>query len=432
MPALGMFQDTGKLVSWLKKAGDRVAKGEAIMEIETDKATVEVEAQADGVLGGIRAQPGQDVPVGETIAWILAPGESLPGEGAAGLSQVDAAPLANPAAPSAEVSPLARRIAEQHGVDLAQVKSDGGRVHKKDVLAYLQTQTAAPTPARLAPASPKARRLAQELGLEVAALQGSGPHGAVLAGDVQAAAQIPRQSAVPTIPEPAIMREENASLPVSGIWRVMVERISQEWREAPHFYLAREANASRLLAWRELAQKRLAIKITITDLLVRLVASSLAQHPRLAARWENGHILAGGEINIGLAIAIEDGLTVPVVHHADRLSLRQISQRRQELVERAQAGRLKQDDLLGGAFTISNLGMYGIDAFNAIVNPPQAAILAVGRIADRVVALNEQPAVQPVMTLTLSCDHRVVDGARGAQFLQTLVALIEEPLGLVD
>ncbi len=436
MPALGMFQDTGKLVSWLKKEGDPVAKGEAIMEIETDKATVEVEAQADGVLRGVRAQPGQDVPVGETIAWLLAPGESLPGEAAA-TQPLAAAPLTPAPAAIAEphageASPLARRIAEQHGVDLAQVKADGGRVQKKDVLAYLQAQQAALQAARLLPASPKARRLAQELGVELAALRGSGPQGAVLAADVQAAASVPQPGAAPVSRALAAASEDTAALPVSGVWRVMVERISQEWREAPHFYLAREANAARLLAWRELAQKRAGVKITITDLLIRLAASALVQHPRLAARWENGKILATGGVNIGLAIAIEEGLTVPVVHRADTLSLRQISQRRQELVERAQAGRLKPEDLQGGVFTISNLGMYGIDAFNAIVNPPQAAILAVGRIADRVVALNGQPAVQPMMTLTLSCDHRVVDGARGAQFLQTLVALIEEPMALLD
>jgi pyruvate dehydrogenase E2 component (dihydrolipoamide acetyltransferase) len=430
MPALGMFQDTGKLVSWLKQEGERVAKGEAIMEIETDKATVEVEAQAEGVLRGVRAQPGQDVPVGETIAWILAPGESLPAEAPASQPQpVELAPSAaaqSEASLTGKTSPLARRIAAQHGVDLAQVRPDGGRIQKNDVMAYLQAQESAPMPARLSPASPKARRLAQELGLSLETMQGSGPGGAVLAGDVQSAAERSRQIELPASQEPG------EGLPVSATWRVMVERISLAWKEVPHFYLAREANATRLLAWKETAQRRAGLKITVTDLLVRLAASALAQHPRLAARWENGQLLAGKDLNIGVAMAIEDGLVAPVVHQADRKTLRQIGERRLQLVERAQAGRLKPQDLAGGVFTISNLGMYGIDAFNAIVNPPQAAILAVGRIAERVIALNGQPVVQPMMTLTLSCDHRVVDGARGAQFLQALVELIEEPLGLVE
>lgn len=328
------------------------------------------------MLGGIRSQPGQDVPVGETITWLLAPGEALPEEAAASQPQAAVAVVESPAALLGEISPLARRIAGQHGVDLAQVKGDGGRIQKKDVLAYLQAQQVAPPPARLTLASPKARRLVLELGLAAENITGSGLQGAVLAADVQAAhlqpaREISRQSAVPANREPAGTLAESAALPVSGIWRVMVERISQAWREAQHFYLAREANASRLVAWREMAQKRAGVKITITDLLVKLAASALAQHPRLAARWENGQILAGGEINIGLAIAIEDGLTVPVVHRAGALSLRQISQRRQELVERAQAGRLKQDELTGGVFAISNLGMYGTDAFNDVVNPPR-------------------------------------------------------------
>jgi pyruvate dehydrogenase E2 component (dihydrolipoamide acetyltransferase) len=212
----------------------------------------------------------------------------------------------------------------------------------------------------------------------------------------------------------------------------MVERLTQAWTTIPHFYLIREANASRLITWREKAQKSSTEKITYTDLLVKLTAAALRKYPRLNSSWTNNSIILNQDINIGLAVAVEDGLLVPAIHHADELSLSQIASRRSELVTRAQASKLSLDDLSGGTFTISNLGMYGVDAFNAIVNPPQAAILAVSRIADRVVPVNGQPAVQPMITFSLSCDHRAVDGARGAQFLQALAEMVEEPLLLLD
>jgi pyruvate dehydrogenase E2 component (dihydrolipoamide acetyltransferase) len=185
------------------------------------------------------------------------------------------------------------------------------------------------------------------------------------------------------------------------------------------------------VAWRERISKRTGARITYTDLLVRLAAAALVQHPRTNVAWKDGAIVQHAEVNVGLAVAIEDGLVVPVLHRADTLSLAEIAARREDLVTRAQTGRLRPADIQGGGFTISNLGMYGVDAFSAIVNPPQAAILAVGRITDRVVAVNGQPAVQPTIVLTLSCDHRALDGARAAQFLGALADLVEEPLGLL-
>jgi pyruvate dehydrogenase E2 component (dihydrolipoamide acetyltransferase) len=216
---------------------------------------------------------------------------------------------------------------------------------------------------------------------------------------------------------------------------MMAERVTQAWTTIPHFYLLREANAAALVAWRASAQPRLSAKLTVTDLLIKLVAAALRQHPRLNASWQAGEaraILLNPDINVGLAVAVDDGLVVPVIHQADRLGLAELAGRRAELAARAQAGKLSPADLSGGTFTVSNLGMYGVDAFTAIVNPPQAAILAVGRIADRVVPLDGQPAVQPMLTLSLSCDHRVVDGARAAQFLQTLAELVESPMRLLD
>jgi pyruvate dehydrogenase E2 component (dihydrolipoamide acetyltransferase) len=211
----------------------------------------------------------------------------------------------------------------------------------------------------------------------------------------------------------------------------MAERMTASWTTAPHFYLVREVNVGRLVAWLEHARTHTGVRVTYTDLLVKLVAAALVRHPRVNVSWKDGGIVQHADVNVGLAVAIDDGLVVPVIHRADTLGLAEIAARREDVVARAQGGKLRPADIQGGVFTISNLGMFGVDAFNAIVNPPQAAILAVGRIADRVVAVNGQPAVQPTMVLTLSCDHRALDGARGAGFLGALADLIEEPLALL-
>jgi len=445
MPALELAQETGKIIHWLKRPGDPVQKGEPVVEIETDKVTVELEAPASGVLRDVSAHEGDVVPVGRTIAVVFAAGEAvgaagaapvMPAANAAATAAVPAAPLAASAsAAGVKASPLARKLAEQHGVDLTRLRTASGRIEKADVLAFVESQKGAARDgagARLAPASPKARRLAAERGVDIGGLRGSGPGGAVLAVDVQAAAR-------PLAPVPAMPGAPRVSAPgvsapgagVSTIWRIMAERMTTSWTTAPHFYLVREVNVSRLVSWLDKARKQTGAHITYTDLLVKLVAAAMTQHPRVNVSWRDGTIVQNGEINIGLAVAIDDGLVVAVIHRADTLRLAELASRREDVVSRAQAGKLRPPDIQGGTLTISNLGMYGVDAFNAIVNPPQAAILAVGRIADRVVALNGQPAVQPTMVLTLSCDHRALDGARGAQFLGALADLIEEPLALL-
>lgn len=455
LPALGMAQDTGKIVRWLKSAGESVRKGEPVAEIETDKATVEIESPASGILADVKGEVGEDIPVGQVIAKVLTADEL---QGRTGMSNgilsavPDAAqaedvlvPVANDRVQDGNrrsagiaASPLAARIAGEHNVDLSQVKAAGKRIQKADVLEYLQQQeqTVSLTgQSRLQAASPKARRLAREQRKDLAAIAGTGPGGAVLVADILTAPVLIAEQAVSSarvseeVISPASVQRETA---VGSIWRIMAERTAQSWTTVPHFFLVREVNASRLISWRESVQKRVSAKVTYTDLLVKVVAKALGNHSHLNATWRDNSITWNVEINIGLAVAVEQGLIVPVIRRANTLGVHEIAARRQELVAKAQAGRLRPDDLAGGTFTISNLGMYGVDAFNAIINQPQAAILAVGRIADRVVPLNGQPAVQPMMTLSLSCDHRVVDGARGAQFLETVAALIEEPLGLVD
>jgi pyruvate dehydrogenase E2 component (dihydrolipoamide acetyltransferase) len=429
MPALELAQETGKILKWIKSPGDIVVKGEPIVEIETDKVTVEIEAPASGVLREVTANVGDVVPVGRTIAVIVAPAEaaapSAPTPGAPGEAPRVGADVVR-------ASPLARKLAEQHGVDLARLKTASGRIEKADVLAYVEAQktpagngaaAAAPAAAavRLVAASPKARRLAAERGVDLRALHGSGPGGAVIADDVATA------TTAQAVAAPASAGAER----VSNVWRIMAERMTSSWTTAPHFFLVREVNVSRLASWLTQARKHSGAQVSYTDLLVRLVAAAIAQQPRVNVSWKDGTLVQHPEINIGLAVAIDDGLVVPVIHRADTLTLGQLAERRRDVVARAQSAKLRPADIQGGTFTISNLGTYGVDAFSAIVNPPQAAILAVGRIADRVIAVNGQAVVQPTMVLTLSCDHRALDGARGAQFLGALADLIEEPLALL-
>ncbi len=422
MPALGMAQDEGVLLRWLKREGEMVEAGEPLMEVATDKVDVQVEAPASGVLTAVTAQEGDEIPVGQVIGLIAAEGEELPP--AATPTPTGDIPDEATAAPPPESrasSPVAARMAAEHGIDLSQVPASGERISKEDVEAHLRS---AASPERVL-ASPKARRLARERGVDLASLAGSGPEGAVLAADVPLESQ-----PVPSAPQPVPALGQPEQQPVSRMWQIMAQRLTESWNSVPHFYLVREVDAGQLMSWRDLlaADGEGAAKVTFTDLLTKLAALSLAAYPRLNSFWQDGAILTNPDVNVGLAVAVEEGLLVPVVHNADRLRVEEIAVRRADLVARASQGALQPNDFAGGTFTISNLGMFGVDAFNAIVNPPQAAILAVGRIADRVVALDGQPAVRPMMTLTLSCDHRAVDGVRAAQFLDALVGLIEEPL----
>jgi pyruvate dehydrogenase E2 component (dihydrolipoamide acetyltransferase) len=450
MPALGMAQETGTLLTWHKREGETVQKGELLMTVATDKTDVEIEAPVDGVLRGVTLKEGEEAPVGQVIAWLLAAGEALPG---ANIETRDKETrdkeTRDRETVTRAVTPVAARMAAEYGVDLRLVRASGERIQKEDVLAYLaeQEKPTQPTATSLVNgkvlASPKARRLATEQGLDLATISGSGPDGAIIAADVLAAAQA-KPAVAPLVAEPAPITQSPSlqssvsslqspdALPMSRPWRIMAQRLQQSWTTVPHFYLERDVNASALGQWRKALQARSSTKITYSDLMVKTVATALRKHPRLNASWQNEQIIANGAINVGLAVAVEDGLLVPVVHGADRLGLHEIAERRIDLVEKAQSGKLAPTDLANGTFTISNLGMFGVERFNAIVNPPQAAILAVGAIVDRVVPVNGQPAVQPMMTLTLSCDHRIVDGARAAQFLQTLVGYLEDPLSMLD
>jgi pyruvate dehydrogenase E2 component (dihydrolipoamide acetyltransferase) len=268
-------------------------------------------------------------------------------------------------------------------------------------------------------ASPKARRIARERGIDLAAIAGSGPGGAIVASDLVATSGETGRGA------------GDGARELGAIWRRMAERTTASWQSTPHFFLVRDVDASGLVSLRESLRTRPGYEtVTHTDLLVKLAAEALVRHPRVNASWRDGDVVRSEQVNVGIAVAIEEGLVVPVVHGADRLGLGEIAARRTELVAAAREGRLQPHDVSAGTFTISNLGMFGVDAFLAIVNAPQAAILAVGRIADRVVAVAGQPAVRPLLTFALSFDHRVVDGARGAEFLDTLASHAEDPAWL--
>ena len=273
--------------------------------------------------------------------------------------------------------------------------------------------------------SPKARRLAKELGVDLASVRGSGPGGEILASDVQAAAAAPSASA-------AIAKKSGSVEVPSSLGRIMAERTTQSWTTVPHFFVSREIEASGLNQYREhVAAGNSQVRITHTDLLVALVARVLLKHPRLNASWSAEGIRLHEHVNMGVAIAVSDGVVAAVIPDAHSASLADISVQRREVAERARAGKLRPADIADATFTISNLGMYQVDQFSAIITPPQAAILAVGAIADRVVAVHGQPAVRPMMTVTLSCDHRVADGARAALFLGDLADAMREPAKLL-
>jgi pyruvate dehydrogenase E2 component (dihydrolipoamide acetyltransferase) len=385
MPALEMAQETGKLIAWLKKEGDRVSKGEPLLEIETDKAIMEIESPGEGVLGGVKAEAGAEIPVGQTIAWILRPGENVP-------------------------------------IDQPVSQSGRHKEHPSSQAVPVTTEVAAKSAAQIK-VSPKARRLARELKVDLTGVRGSGAGGEILASDIEAAAGALAKQQLPAA--------QTSTDSLSTIARLMAERTTQSWTSVPHFFVVREVDAGALNGVRvQIAaafENKQSLRITHTDLLIVLVARVLARHPRVNASWTGDGIHNNADVNIGLAMAVEDGVVAPVIPGADRLDLGQIAAQRKDLTERARAGKLRPADLAGGTFTISNLGMYNVDAFTAIIIPPQAAILAVGRIADRVVPFEGKPAIRPMLTLTLSADHRVIDGARAALFLDELVQAMLVP-----
>jgi pyruvate dehydrogenase E2 component (dihydrolipoamide acetyltransferase) len=397
LPRLGQGMESGTIVKWLKVEGDPVAKGEPLYELDTDKVTQEVEAEASGVLLKIAVANGE-VPVGETIAFIGSQGERIAVE--------------SPGGDSTKGEP----------------RAEAGRSGEKLAVGNGSPPSAAPqapldTAAGRVKASPLARRIARERGIDLAALLGTGPDGRIVAEDVERA----EAGAAAPAPVAAAPAAEVESRPLSNLRKTIARRLTQAWT-VPAFQLTVSADmtrASELIAkQRELHPE---VRITVTDLLTKVCAQGLKRHPDMNVQYTEDALLAFSGADVGIAVAAPQGLVVPVVHGAERLTLAEIAAVRADLVGRAREAKLRTEDLEGGTFTISNLGMYEVEQFVAVLNPPQASILAVGATRDEVVARDGELEIAPLMTMTLTCDHRAVDGATGAEFLRTVKTFLEDP-----
>ena len=390
LPRLGQGMEAGTIVKWLKSEGERVEKGEPLFEVDTDKATQEVEAEASGVLLKIAVAEGE-VPVGQTIAVIGEEGESVPVE----------SPEAPADTPEPDVSSERTTSGTTYReTSSPQAENGGGRVK----------------------ASPLARRMARERGISLEGLRGTGPEGRIIAEDVE------RGEARPEVARPAAaVVTEVERVPLTKIRTTIARRLTEAW-EVPVFQLTVSADMTDANALLERARElNPDLRITVTDLLTKFSAIALARHRGVNVQFTEEALLRFPAANIGLAVAAPSGLVVPVIRDAQRLSLAETAAQRTDLVDRARAGSLRQQDLEDGTFTISNLGMFGVDQFIAVLNPPQAAILAVGATHDTPVVRDGQVVARPMMTMTLTVDHRAVDGAEAADFLRTLKTFVEEP-----
>jgi pyruvate dehydrogenase E2 component (dihydrolipoamide acetyltransferase) len=410
LPRLGQGMESGTIVKWLKSEGDDVKKGEPLYELDTDKVTQEVEADATGVLLRIAVAEGE-VPVGRTIAVIGEAGEEVSVE-----------------SPEEDMKKAADEESQQTGEKPARAPAreqerERGREASTEGASGSEPQSPERNGGRIK-ASPLARRIARERGIELASLSGTGPEGRIVAEDVERAAATGGTAAPLAAP---VVSGEVESRSLTSIRKTIARRLTQAWT-VPVFQLTVTVEMTRT---NELVAKLRAanpdVRITVSDVLTKLSAAALMKHRDMNAQYTDEAIQIFPSANVGIAVAAPQGLVVPVIQAAERRTIPEIALARAEVVERARANKLQPADLGGGTFTISNLGMFGVEQFIAVLNPPQAAILAVGSTDDRVVAVDGAPAVRPMMTVTLTCDHRAVDGATGAEFLRTLKASLEEP-----
>jgi pyruvate dehydrogenase E2 component (dihydrolipoamide acetyltransferase) len=436
MPKLGLTMTVGRVVHWLVEEGSEVTKGQILAEIESDKAIMQVESPADGILGRIVVPKGEEVPVGQVIAWVLEPGEAVPAEeplagvevggaedGAVAAVEPETVAEAQPRTERILASPRARKLAKELGVDLSQVTGTGpkGRITGDDVSAFAMAP-----PDKRVKASPLARKLAREAGLDLTAVQGTGPGGRITSEDIQRALAAQRP------PTPPVLKAKPAEMvALTGIRRTIAERMSASHTTTARVTLFTEVDATSLVGWRErLKAKALdqgAEPPCYNDLLIKIVATALREFPYMNASLTDDGIQQWSQVNVGLAIDTERGLIVPVIRDADRKGVWAIAQDVRSLVARARDGTIMPDELHGGTFTITNLGMYGVDGFAPIINLPECAILGVGRIVTKPVVWEGQICARQRMTLSLTFDHRIVDGAPAARFLQRVAQLIEEP-----
>lgn len=421
MPKLGMAMSEGKVVKWLKDDGAKVKKGEPVVVVMSKKITYEVEAPADGIVRHV-AHAKDTCGIGEVIGFITAPGEEIPEVEVAAPPEIPAAVPVAAAVPAEEKveapreekfipsSPAARRLAKELGVDISRVIPSGRRITEKDVRRFYEEQS------RIV-ASPLARRMAEEEGLDLTQIQGTGPGGRIIEEDVLRALEA---RAAPAAGPPKVIS-------FIGMRQAIAERMMESLHSMAQLTLTSQADVTALVGLRDLLRQRWDARISYTDLIVKAVAMALREHPILNSTLVSDEIVIQDEINIGVAVALEEGLIVPVVREADKKNVLEIHRTVRDLAERARKDALSVDEVTGSTFTITNLGMYGIDAFTPIINPPEVAILGVGRITEELALVNGHVAARSKMVLSLTIDHRIVDGAPGAAFLQTLVQFLEHP-----
>ena len=418
MPRLSDTMEEGVIAAWRKQVGDQVSRGDVVADIETDKAIMELEAYDDGVLEKILVAEGETVPIGTPIAVL--------GDGSGVSSEPEPAPSEQSAEDTAEQSaPRTNGVPAPTEAPVAQPQQDAG---------------APPKPK----ASPLAKAVARELGVNLADVQGTGPGGRIIRADVEAAAE-QQQAAQPAAPQPAQPApaaaqpargtEDVEEVPLSRIRKVTAKRLTESKQQAPHFYLTSAIDVTELVEFRATLNERLLAaggpKVSINDLVVKAVATALRANPSLNVSFAEDKLLQHKRIHLGVAVALEDGLVVPVIRDADRKSVSEIAAEAKEKAVRAREGKLRPDEMSGSTFSISNLGMFGIEEFSAVINPPEAGILAVGAVKDEVQVREGEFVARKIMRVTLSADHRAVDGAVGAAFLQQLTGLLEDPLRII-
>ncbi|AIE83829.1 dihydrolipoamide acetyltransferase family protein [Fimbriimonas ginsengisoli] len=409
MPKMGDGMEEGTLLEWLKKEGDKVKTGEVIGTIQTDKATLELEAPGTGSLAGFLLKGGETVPVGVPIAAILKEGESLP----AGWGGKDAMPAASAA---------------------AEVPVPNGAVPAAEAAPAVNQAAPAPAPAADAgrvKASPLARKIAQEKGLDLGQIQGSGPGGRIVEKDVRGAT--PAAPAAAAAPQPVAASEEDVVVPLPRLRQITAKRTLESKTQVPHFYVTVEVDVERIMELREMFERDGSGKISINDFVVKASALALRDMPIVNSVFQGDKLLQKGGVHVGIAVALEDGLTVPVIKNVDALSLRQISARAKELAKKARDNKLGMDELQGSTFAISNMGMLDVDNFIAIINQPNAAIVAIASVRKKVVVgENDEIEIRSRMNITGSFDHRVVDGAVGAKFINLMKDYLQNPTRLMS
>jgi pyruvate dehydrogenase E2 component (dihydrolipoamide acetyltransferase) len=400
MPKLGLTMTEGLIVEWRKKEGDPVSKGDILFVLETEKVTFEVEAPEDGSLGKILVKEQETVPVGAIVAYLLKPGESA--------VAITASPAAAPRAEAASPAPAAASAASAAAA--ASAAPAGGRVK----------------------ASPLARKVARECGIDLAAVAGTGPGGRVLRQDVEKAKASGIQKPATAAPAPAAPAAEEKLVPFTGMRRTIAKKMLQSKIESAQTYMSNTVDASKLQQYREallpFVEKKYGVRLTITDLMMKVTAAALREHPVVNTRWTDKGILYLPEVHMGMAMALDEGLIVPVIKSINAKSLGQIAGDRTSLIKKGKTNSFLPDDIKGSTFTLSAMGMFGIEQFTAIINQPENAILGVAAIIDKPVVVKGQIVIRPMMNVSLSYDHRTIDGAEAGKFMQTLKTFIEDPV----